>query len=493
MATKLKEVKLSATDGVPQMLEAAVRDSWTYDDVIAHATKAKERDEQTVAVMETIKAFPLDAAWALYRAIERQFGIAEVEGRQSWFGKEDVAMIAVQTGPGERDRIMIPWGTFPLPAGGGIIEIAAGVEDGVQVLRIRCKTRRKFERAVKELIQRARDIVASESLYRSKALRLVFREGFMSGEFADVKFMDLRGVDRNDLVFSRNLQQAIDTNILTPIRFPQACAAAGVPQKRGVVIAGPYGVGKTMLALVTAQIATENGVTYIYLEDVERLPDALAFAQQYAPAIVFAEDIDRVAGERDDKLNNILNSLDGIDTKSFRVMTILSTNHVEKIHPALLRPGRTDVLLNVLPPDAEAVERLIRKYSRDRLPVVEDITAVCDKLAGQIPAVIREVVERAKLAAITRTLGDAQAHLVADDLDEAAYTVLQQRDLVEGKHVKELTEHESACSLLGKELGSALGGGIRDAATTLLSGVKLAPTNHRAPAQLSEATMAVVE
>jgi ATPase family protein associated with various cellular activities (AAA) len=455
-----KARKLKATpESVGEAFRVAVEELGSWDKVIEHATRAKERDEQPIEFYETIRAFPLDAALALYKAIERKFGVALLEGQtiQTFFGKmkQDVAMIAVQTGPEESDKVLVPWGDFPLPGGAGVLSIRANVRDGVQVLDVKAATKRKFEDVVRATVELAREIVTKESLYRSKALRMVFRSDFFKGQFADVRFMDLRGVQRSDLIFSKGLQAAIDTNIWTPLRYPQACTIVGVPQKRGVVLAGPFGVGKTMLAQVTAQIATECGYTFVYLEEVERLPDALTFAQQYAPAVLFAEDIDRVANTRDEVLNTILNSLDGIESKNYRVMTILSTNNVEQIHPALLRPGRTDVLLNIQAPDAEAVERLLRKYARGRIAESVNLDQVSTKLSGQIPATVREVVERSKLAAIGRTLGDAEAQLVEVDLEEAAFTVLQQRELVEGKHddsIKPATELERAFAILGHSI-----------------------------------------
>jgi SpoVK/Ycf46/Vps4 family AAA+-type ATPase len=72
-----------------------------------------------------------------------------------------------------------------------------------------------------------------------------------------------------------------------------------VPLKRGVLLEGPYGTGKTLTAFVTAKKCVENGWTFIMLDRVAALKEALTFARMYAPAVVFAEDIDRsVEGER---------------------------------------------------------------------------------------------------------------------------------------------------------------------------------------------------
>ena len=76
---------------------------------------------------------------------------------------------------------------------------------------------------------------------------------------------------------------------------------------------------------------------------------------------------------------------------------MLTTNHLENINPAMLRPGRLDSIINVLPPDAEAVSRLFHLYGGSTIAADEDLSKAADLLSGTIPAVIAEVVKRAKL------------------------------------------------------------------------------------------------
>ncbi len=173
---------------------------------------------------------------------------------------------------------------------------------------------------------------------------------------------------------------------------------ARIPLKRGILLEGPYGCGKTMSANVTSKICIENGWTFILLDDVGALKDALLFAQRYAPAVVFSEDIDRVIEQRDDRGNDLLNTIDGILAKDSQVITVLTTNFVEKLDKAMLRPGRLDAVISLRAPDADSVQRLVNIYARGLLADGENLIAVGEALAGNIPATIREVVERSKLA-----------------------------------------------------------------------------------------------
>lgn len=431
----------------------SIPEGWSYDDVIKFCQTAKEREEQVVKVHDKIVAFPLDGALALYKALERTFGVALVQGSEFMGRKGEVQIVQVEVNPGE--YVQIPWGEFPLPAGGGTISIGAGYDNGHPILNVACKTQRKYEKAIREIVALAQQIVKAESIYKGKALRLDWESGMLGGEFADVKFMHTAHVGPADLVFSRELERAIDTNLWTPIRHSEALRAVHIPLKRGVVLAGAYGTGKTLLATVTAGICVENKWTFLYVQDITKVGEALRFAQQYSPAMVFAEDVDRVAEERSDELNEILNTLDGIETKDFDVMIVLSTNHPEKIHPSMRRRGRTDVLLNILPPDAEAAQRLLRMYCGAQLDQVEDLSRVAARLEGQIPATIAEVAKRAKLEALRRTKGDTQALLVAEDVDAAAFSVLNE-DHEWGDKVKKENPAEALGRVFGEHVGSAL-------------------------------------
>src|SRR5690606_34759444 len=130
----------------------------------------------------------------------------------------------------------------------------------------------------------------------------------------------------------------IRTNLLAPLLYTEACRRHKIPLKRGVLLEGPYGTGKTQTAYACALLATQNNWTFIYLDRVAALDEALVFARQYAPAVVFAEDIDRVTqGERSVEIDDVLNNLDGIDSKNTDIITILTSNHANNINKAMLR------------------------------------------------------------------------------------------------------------------------------------------------------------
>src|SRR5690606_23730038 len=137
-------------------------------------------------------------------------------------------------------------------------------------------------------------------------------------------------------------------------------------------------------------------------------------------------------------MDDILNIIDGIDTKSANIITVLTTNNLENIHPAMLRPGRLDAVIDVAPPDAEAVTRLIRLYGGETIAPDADLSSVGETLAGTIPAVIAEVVKRAKLAQLSRQApGTFVTEITPEALLESAETIKAQIALLADKPKEE--------------------------------------------------------
>ena len=229
------------------------------------------------------------------------------------------------------------------------------------------------------------------------------------------------------------------------------------------MLSGPYGTGKTLLAYVTAGIAVEGGWTFVYLEDVLQLPEAIQLAtQQFGRTVIFAEDLDKAG---DDPDNRISNALDGLDSKESEIMVIVTTNHIDNVPQILKRPGRFDCILPINEPDKEAQERLIQVYGRGLIAKGTDLGPVAQLLADEkvIPAVTREVVERSKLSFVARDPRGAERGLVSitgDDLFWAAKTMKAQNDM--------LREREDEDKSLWDLFGEALHETVRDATDEIL-------------------------
>lgn len=382
------------------------------DDAIKALERKKADEEQMMDVHEVIDTFPLDGAVAFMHALKLKYGWASPVPTPGFFGPQPPQMLTVDIGPGKDDKVQVPWGSFKVP----------GIEKPVQTdvtrtefgpaLVIAGQLRKRESHVLKELAALTREIVESNSIYRGNAIRLRTTD---SGDIEFRRpptFIETKHVKPGELILPQIVKDQVETNIFTLIRKTAICVQHGIPLKRGVLLEGKYGTGKTLTASVTAKHCVEHGWTFIMLDRCQGLRQAIEFAKRYQPAVIFAEDIDRAVEDRNERTNDLANIIDGLLSKDAQVMVVLTTNHVEKINPVMMRPGRLDAVISVTPPDADAVEQLVRLYARGLLPKSEKLTKLGKQLAGNIPAMIREVVERSKMAMISRG-GD---HLTEDDL-----------------------------------------------------------------------------
>src|SRR4029077_1351830 len=174
---------------------------------------------------------------------------------------------------------------------------------------------------------------------------------------------------------------------------------------------------------------TRHGWTFIYLRRAVDLAEGLRLGQLYSPAVVFVEDVDTVVkGDRDESVNDLLNTLDGVDTKSHPIITILTTNHPELIQPAFIRAGRIDTVIRFEPPDEQACRTFIKLFTTDDegrslLAPDQDLTETVKALGGRWPAFICEAVAKAKRFAIYREGNDIVGKMLAADITLAAESI----------------------------------------------------------------------
>jgi transitional endoplasmic reticulum ATPase len=438
-------------------------EAMSLDEGIIWLGRMREEEEAVVRVFEEIDAYPLDAALAVSKALQRIYGWANLTatpGKMGIFGKSpDVppTMVGMEVAPGK--TMQVPWGRFQIPSVEGWLEPSVVKKEGRVIFAMHGEIKKKHKPDIQKIIDLARVIVLEESVYKGQAIRMGFELDEDGNPTSDPpKFIDTSKVREEELVFSTRVAEQLRTNLFTPIERTAECRAYRIPLKRGVLLEGPYGTGKTLTAHVAAKKCVSNGWTFIYLSDVKKLSNAIMFAKQYQPAVIFAEDLDQaLEGERDDEMNAILNTIDGVDTKGSEIIVALTTNHLAHINAAMLRPGRLDAIISIQAPDAQAVQNLIRLYARGLLRDGENLDVVGDILHGQIPAVIREVVERAKLAAIARKAPGDELDLQAADLASAGHTMLAHAKLLEVEPEDDRKPLEMMGDAMGKHMAAAIG------------------------------------
>lgn len=444
----------------------------SYDAGIECLKRRREEDETVVAVNESIIGYPMDAAYALTNALAARYGWTNLIPTIGFFGQRFPPMM-LGVPDSVASVVQVPWGRMEIPGIDGFLETKISWHDGRWNFTLAGQVKKKHREAVATIAQDARDYLSRHSLYRGKAVSIEFptlEEGQSEPDFNldddCPKFIDLRHVKPNELIFSDTTKKLVQASLFTPVERTAACRKLKIPLKRGVLLEGPYGTGKTLTAWALAKKCEENGWTFIYLKNVLQLHGAIGFAKQYQPAVIFAEDVDQVMADdddedsgRNDEMNDILNTIDGIDSKNNEIIVCLTTNNVDRIHQAMLRPGRLDSVISVRAPDADAVLALIKLYGAGLLEPLGDFTIPARAMAGQIPAVIREVIERAKLFALSRFASDEDLILLPEDLVYANQGMLEHLKLLE------IAEYDDRSAM--EKTGDSIAEGLIEAAKVI--------------------------
>jgi len=272
-------------------------------------------------------------------------------------------------------------------------------------------------------------------------------------------FADVAGIDE----VKQELQEVVDF-----LKEPQKYQRLGGRVPKGVLLIGPPGTGKTLLSRA---VAGEAGVPFFSISASEfieaivgvgasRVRDLFVKARQAAPAIVFIDELDaigrsrggnvRIGGhdEQEQTLNQVLTEMDGFDSRE-GVIVLAATNRVDVLDSALLRPGRFDRRVTVLPPDRRGRAAILGIHTRG-VPLASgvDLDAVAGQTPGLVGADLRNLVNEAALAAARK--GETSVSMV-DFSDAIEKTLLgSERKVMLGPGDRErIAYHESGHALLG--------------------------------------------
>lgn len=356
---------------------------------------------------------PFDGALALASVIEklnlRPRKVAyEVKGM---FGPIMVPFKHIPVAFRNGDKFDVPWGEYDLEEGN--IRCAQSEDENMP-----CFQMTGFNFTDQELWEKIIGMMKREKvgLYKGRALRMKFDPYYGNVDAPEELTLSKQGT----LIFNPDVEEALETSLFIPIENAQACREMGIPLKRGICLEGPYGMGKSLTANVTAYKAINNGFTFLFVPNPSMVDQAFKFAKRLAPAVVFVEDFDEFLKNGREDINTLLNTLDGVDSKDNEIITIFSTNYVDIIDRAMLRPGRVDALISLDPPNKQTVNRLIKHYGGIDAPEASAM------LEGASPALIRETIERAKLLTIKRKVA-----LNDGLLCECAPLLKRQRELMQ--------------------------------------------------------------
>jgi cell division protease FtsH len=272
-----------------------------------------------------------------------------------------------------------------------------------------------------------------------------------------VTFADIAGVDEAKAELSE---------IVEFLRDPKRFHALGARVPKGILLHGPPGTGKTLLAKAVAhesgaQFFAQSAASFVEMFaglGAARIRRLFAVARKHEPAIIFIDELDAVggrrgsdiSGEKDQTLNQLLVEMDGFST-SGRVVVIAASNLLEKLDPALLRPGRFDRQVFVVPPDIRGREGILQVHTREKPLRAVDLSLVAQQTSGLTGADLANICNEAAIFA-TRRGGDA---ISAADFDSALERVIagvQSRRVLNEHEKRVVAFHEAGHALCGELL-----------------------------------------
>jgi hypothetical protein len=226
----------------------------------------------------------------------------------------------------------------------------------------------------------------------------------------------------------------VQRQVVEVARHKDRLLAAGQHLKRGVLLYGPPGVGKTHTVRFLISNLIGTTVVQVTGNAMQYIAEACSVARTLQPAMVVVEDVDLIAEERGmhpghhPLLFQLLNEMDGL-AEDVDVVFVLTTNRADLLEPALAaRPGRVDQAVALDLPDTDARRALFELY-RGSLDV--DTSRLDDVLArteGVTASFLKELLRRAALLAATRSPADGGLSVSADDLSQALDELLDSRN-----------------------------------------------------------------
>jgi len=295
----------------------------------------------------------------------------------------------------------INWGCFYIDDIEGELETDYSVTDTLN-FKLGGKVDARQKSWITELMKEFKVYIAANSVYKNKAISIGSVD---NRDLKTPKFIDTATIKSGEYILNESVSNEVEASISTLIKQYQTCKDHGVPIKRGILLTGPYGTGKTLVARQTAKLCVDNGWTFILVKDPKHLANAFSYSKRFSPSVVFVEDIDTAfdSNHRNSKTNDFLNTFDNIYSKNAETMFIMTSNHPEQLSKPMLRPGRVDCVVQFELPNASTVAKLIQYFAGDYTTSAEGTVANNLAASNVTPAILRELVERAKLCAIQKT------------------------------------------------------------------------------------------
>lgn len=372
-----------------------------YPYVLEYIQNEIEESTRIIAFNYNFKCFREDGAYALDKSIKKIIGYTKQQNEKTPSGSNPPKMLNISFLSGK--NLKVPFGKINLPnyGDGAFIDMHYDLDNQEMYVKGQCEKR--YVEMLDQIIDNTKECLKTDSIYKNQAIKI-------SNIEESPEFINLSSINNTNLYLTPSAKLATEP-IEARIEKTQMCIDKNIDIRFGVLLAGSYGVGKSLYAFKLANKAILNGWGFLYCSDPQNILYCMKIANMLADnakgIVLFVEDADQVLNVRNNKTNEISLMMDGGETKSKNVITILTTNHPELIDPTFLRGKRIGSLVKLGAPDKQTAKKMIEGTMVDEtgMSILEN---ECDEAALMIekeqivPAFIMEILDRVKSHLIYR-------------------------------------------------------------------------------------------
>jgi hypothetical protein len=377
-----------------------------------------------------------------------------------------VTTVALPSGPGGATRPCVQYALYLVtdPDGPLVILIRSPEEHGPAegvTIEVSCADYDRGQRVVAEI----RRLAVEHNVFRGHVVAFggdVFGDGVVGRRHgALLAFLNRPDVGRDQVILPPEVLDGVERQVIGVARHASRLLASGQHLKRGVLLHGAPGTGKTHT--VRYLLSQLTGTTVVVLSGgaLRLISEACSVARTLQPSLIVVEDVDLIAQEREFRggqhplLFQLLNEMDGL-APDVDVTFLLTTNRADMLEPALAeRPGRVDHAALLPLPDPDARRRLIHLYQGGLDLDLADLDAVISRTEGVTASFLKELLRRAALCAAADSADSADTaplRVTDEHLNGALDELLDTRN--------QLTRVVLGAPLRGRGVGPA---GRRDA------------------------------
>jgi len=333
-------------------------------------------------------------------------------------GSGGVTTTALPAGPGGVTRSCVQHGLYLADDNGARLALLVHAREHGPFSEVILDVAGPDADRITSTLEEVRRLVSERSVFRGQVIAFG-AEMFGFGHQVPVTFLNRPAVGRSDVILPEGVLDAIERQVLGVATYAERLRASGQHLKRGVLLHGAPGTGKTHT--VRYLLGQMDGVTAVVLSGgaLGRIREACSVARALQPSVVVVEDVDLIGEERMPRMGpvighhpllfQLLSEMDGLDS-DIDVTFLLTTNRPEILEPALAaRPGRVDLAAELPLPDAYARRRLVRLYQGDVVLDLAEPEQVIERTEGVTASFLKELIRKAALLACEDGTGSAAA------------------------------------------------------------------------------------